>query len=112
MSPATPAGRICRYRALSGTSPAVKNADAQAKNVHELVPPSHVLDGFGSFITPPATARPVPADYSGSASAEHPPGFYGPPESLLAVNTLAATDRLTPLDFSLLVTASHDVYRT
>jgi hypothetical protein len=101
-----------RIVALSGTSPAVKNADAQAKNVHELVPPSHVLDGFGSFITPPATARPVPADYSGSASAEHPPGFYGPPESLLAVNTLAATDRLTPLDFSLLVTASHDVYRT
>ena len=101
-----------RIVALSGTSPAVKNADAQAKNVHELVPPSHVLDGFGSFITPPATARPVPADFSGSASAEHPPGFYGPPESLLAVNTLAATDRLTPLDFSLLVTASHDVYRT
>jgi hypothetical protein len=101
-----------RIVALSGTSPAAKNADAQAKNVHELVPPSHVLDGFGSFITPPATARPVPADYSGSASAEHPPGFYGPPESLLAVNTLAATDRLAPLDFSPLVNASHDIYRT
>jgi Domain of unknown function (DUF4159)/Aerotolerance regulator N-terminal len=101
-----------RIVALSGTSPAIKSDDAQAKNVHELVPPSHVLDGFGSFITPPATARPVPADYSGSASAEHPPGFYGPPESLLAVTTLAATDRLTPLDFSPLVNASHDIYRT
>ncbi len=101
-----------RIVALSGTSPAASNADAQAKNVHELVPPSHVLDGFGSFITPPATARPVPADYSGSASTEHPPGFYGPPESLLAVNTLAATDRLAPLDFSPLVNASHDIYRT
>jgi len=101
-----------RIVALSGTSPAANNADAQAKNVHELVPPSHVLDGFGSFITPPATARPVPADYSGSASAEHPPGFYGPPESLLAVNTLAATDRLAPLDFLPLVNASHDIYRT
>ena len=48
-----------------------------------------VLDGFGNFIAPPATARPVQTDFSGGATAEHPPGFYGPPESLLAVNTLA-----------------------
>ena len=84
----------------------------QTKNAHEMVPPSHVLDGFGSFIAPPSTARPVPADFSGSATAEHPPGFYGPPESLLAVNTLAAADRLAPLDFSPLVNASREIYRT
>jgi hypothetical protein len=71
-----------------------------------------MLDGFGGFIAPPPTARPVSADFSGSATADHPPGYYGPPESLLAVNTLAATDRLTPLDFSPLATASHEIYRT
>jgi hypothetical protein len=71
-----------------------------------------VLDGFGSFIAPPPSARPVQVDFSGSATAEHPPGFYGPPESLLAVNTLAAADRLTQLDFSPLTTASYEIYRT
>ena len=71
-----------------------------------------MLDGFGSFVAPPPTARPVPSDFSGSASADHPPGFYGPPESLLAVNTLAPHDRLAPLDFSALATASHEIYRT
>src|ERR1700719_2981524 len=56
--------------------------------------------------------RRVATDYSGSATADHPPGFYGPPESVLAVNTLAVTDRLAPLDFSPLVNASREIYRT
>jgi hypothetical protein len=59
-----------------------------------------VLDGFGAFGPPPATARPVPADFTGRASADHPPGFYGPPEGLVAVNTLAPADRLAPLDYA------------
>ncbi|HZC56627.1 MAG TPA: DUF4159 domain-containing protein [Xanthobacteraceae bacterium] len=101
-----------RIVALAGTAPAKDTANAQTKNAHELVPATHVLDGFGSFIAPPPTARPVPVDYSGVATAEHPPGFYGPPESLLAVNTLAAGDRLTPLDFSPFANATHEVYRT
>jgi hypothetical protein len=42
----------------------------------------------------------VPAGYSERATADHPPGFYGPPEGLLAVNTLAPADRLAPLDFA------------
>ena len=89
-----------RIVALAGTTAAADANNTQTKNAHEMLPPSHVLDGFGSFITPPATARPVPVDFSGSATAEHPPGFYGPPEGLVAVNTLAAGDRLAPLDFS------------
>jgi hypothetical protein len=101
-----------RIVALSGTSAITDTANPQAKNVHELVPPSRVLDGFGGFIAPPPTARPVPADFSGSAGADHPPGFYGPPESLLAVNTLSAADRLAPLDFAPLVNAGHEIYRT
>ena len=45
-----------------------------------------------------ATARPVPANFTGRANADHPPGFYGPPEGLVAVNTLAPSDRPAPLD--------------
>jgi hypothetical protein len=101
-----------RVVALAGTTPAADADAAKTKNVQEVVQPSHMLDGFGGFIAPPPTARPVSADFSGSATADHPPGYYGPPESLLAVNTLAATDRLTPLDFSPLTTASHEIYRT
>jgi hypothetical protein len=74
------------------------------------VPASRVLDGFGAFSAPPPTARPVPANFNARASADHPPGFYGPPEGLVAVNTLAPTDRPAPLDFSSL-NARLDVYR-
>jgi len=101
-----------RIVALAGTAPAATADAAKNKNVHEVVQPTHMLDGFGSFIAPPPTARPVAPDFSGSATADHPPGFYGPPESLLAVNTLATGDRLAPLDFSALTTATREVYRT
>ena len=103
-----------RVVALAGANPAAADAQAaKSANAHDLVQPtSPMLDGFGNFIAPPPTARPVPSDFSGSATSDHPPGFYGPPESLLAVNTLAAGDRLAPLDFSPLVTASRRVYRT
>jgi len=100
-----------RIVALAGTTNVADAGKAKPKNAHEVVPPSRVLDGFGSFIAPPPTARPLPTDFAGSAAADHPPGFYGPPESVLAVNTLAATDRMAPLDFSPLTGASHEVYR-
>ena len=58
-----------------------------------------MLDGFGNFVAPPPTARPVPTDFAGSATADHPPGFYGPPEELVAVNTLAPADRLEAARF-------------
>ena len=101
-----------RIVALAGTPAVAETADDQkTKTTHEAIAPSRVLDGFGNFASPPATARPVPTDYAGSATAEHPPGFYGPPENLLAVNTLSAGDRLAPLDFSALVHAGHEIYR-
>jgi hypothetical protein len=34
------------------------------------------------------------------ATAEHPPGFYGPPEASIAVNTLAPDAVLSPLDLA------------
>lgn len=99
-----------RIVALASTTTVAKTANPP-KHVQDVAPPTRVLDGFGSFVPPPSTARPVPKDFSGSASAEHPPGFYGPPESPLAINTLAAADRLAPLDFSALVHANHEIYR-
>ncbi len=101
-----------RVVALSGTTVVAEGAGTQGKHARAMIAPSHTLDGFGAFVAPPPSARPVPEDFAGSATSEHPPGFYGPPESLLAVNTLAVTDRLAPLDFSPLVSASRDVYRT
>src|SRR5712671_6462184 len=64
----------------------------------ETVAPLRTLDGFGAFGPPPSNAKPMQADYRDRASLDHPPGFYGPAESPIAVNTLAAADRIAPLD--------------
>jgi hypothetical protein len=98
-----------RIVALSGSSATAETvSDAQvARNV---VPPNRVLDGFGAFTAPPSTARPVPANFNFRATADHPPGFYGPPEGLLAVNTLAPADRLSPIDYAPL-SARIEAYR-
>jgi hypothetical protein len=97
-----------RIVSLAGS---VATADGEnARGGREVVPPTRILDGFGVFGPPPANARPVAAGYTGRASADHPPGFYGPPEGLLAVNTLAPDDKLVPLDLSG-INARRDVYR-
>ncbi len=100
-----------RIVALAGTTTVADTDSEKSKAAHAMIAPSRVLDGFGGFVAPPATARPVPTDFAGSATADHPPGFYGPPNNLLAVNTLSATDRLAPLDVSALGGASHEAYR-
>jgi hypothetical protein len=100
-----------RIVSLAGTTAAADGEKSDAQNVHDVVPPSRVLDGFGNFVAPPASARPIPAGFAGHATAEHPPGFYGPPEGLIAVNTLAPADRLSPLDFSPLK-ATREIYRS
>jgi hypothetical protein len=87
-----------RIVALAGSNPNAEKVEAQG--ARETVPPNRVLDGFGAFNPPPSTARPVPAGYSFRATADHPPGFYGPPEGLLAVNTLTPADRLSPIDYT------------
>ena len=96
-----------RIVALAGST---ATADANARGPREVLPPSRILDGFGIFGPPPSTARPVPTGFGGRATADHPPGFYGPPEGLLAVNTLAPADRLAPLDVSAL-NARREAYR-
>ncbi len=88
-----------RIVSLAGS---IAASDSGTRASREVVPPTRLLDGFGVFGPPPATARPVPTGFSGRATLDHPPGFYGPPEGLLAVQPLAPADRLTPLDVSAL----------
>jgi len=85
-------------------------AESTGNRSAQVVPATRVLDGFGAFTTPPPTARPIPSNFTGRGSLDHPPGFYGPPEGLVAVNTLAPADRPAPLDVSPL-NARLDVYR-
>ena len=68
----------------------------------ETVAPLRTLDGFGAFGPPPSTAKPLPVDFQDRATSDHPPGFYGPADGPVAVNTLAAADRIAPLETSAL----------
>jgi hypothetical protein len=97
-----------RIVALAGSGANAEKTEPQG--ARETIPPNRVLDGFGAFGPPPSTARPVAAGYSFRATADHPPGFYGPPEGLLAVNTLTPTDRLNPIDYAPL-SARMEAYR-
>jgi hypothetical protein len=99
-----------RIVGLAGSSAATDSDAKQNSTATQVVPPTRILDGFGAFGPPPSTARPVPVNFAGRATADYPPGFYGPPEGLVAVNTLDPTDRPAPIDFSPL-RARHDVYR-
>jgi hypothetical protein len=88
-----------RLVSLAGTT-TTNEASDKNKPEREVVPPTRILDGFGAFGPPTATTRPVPVGFVTRATADHPPGFYGPPEGLLAVNTLAPTDRLAAIDYA------------
>jgi len=103
-----------RLVALAGSSATADGDSAATENAGnraaQVVPPTRILDGFGAFTTPPPTARPIPSNYTARASLDHPPGFYGPPEGLVAVNTLAPADRPSALEVSSL-NARMDVYR-
>ncbi len=87
-----------RMVGMAGTTTATDEA-SKGRTEREVVPPTRILDGFGAFGPPTATTRPVPVGYVTRATADHPPGFYGPPEGLLAVNALAPADRLVGLDY-------------
>ena len=88
-----------RIVGMAGTTTS-NDAPKKGQAEREVLPPTRILDGFGAFGPPTATTRPVPVGYVARASTDNPPGFYGPPEGLLAVNTLAPADRLVALDYS------------
>jgi uncharacterized protein DUF4159/aerotolerance regulator-like protein len=103
--------RLVTLAGSSAAAEATNTADeAAGSRAAQVVPPTRVLDGFGAFSTPPPTARPIPSNYAQRGNLDHPPGFYGPPEGLVAVNTLAPEDRPAPLDASSL-SARVDAYR-
>jgi Domain of unknown function (DUF4159)/Aerotolerance regulator N-terminal len=82
-----------------------KDADAQAGAGAKAVEaatfaPSRSLDGFGVLGPPPPNATPIPAGFEGIAEPEHPPGFYGPPDGLIAVNALGPKETLKAADYS------------
>jgi hypothetical protein len=85
---------------LSGYTSTPGAGVAADPNAAETVSPLRNLDGFGAFGPPPASAKPIQADYRERGTVEHPPGFYGPADGPIAVNALAAADRLAPLDTS------------
>ncbi|WP_029004285.1 DUF4159 domain-containing protein [Azorhizobium doebereinerae] len=95
--------RAATTQAGSTQAATSQSATTQAATTQAAtVAPSRLLDGYGAFRPAGPTARPVPASFAGRASAEHPPGFYGPPDALLAVNALLPDDTLKPLDLSAL----------
>src|SRR4029078_7199938 len=103
--------RLVARAGASAAAEASNTANEAAGNrAAQVVPPTRVLDGFGAFSTPPPTARPTPSNYTQRGSLDHPPGFYGPPDGLVAVNTLAPDDRPVPVDASSL-DARVDAYR-
>ncbi|MCK0209367.1 DUF4159 domain-containing protein [Starkeya koreensis] len=91
-----------RVVALGGSSASEASTDAggTTTTTGETIAPSRLLDGFGAFRPTTPTAKAIPVGYAGRASADHPPGFYGPPEGLVAVNALLPRDRLVALDLS------------
>lgn len=62
--------------------------------------PSRSLDGFGVLGPPPPNATPIAAGFEGIAEPEHPPGLYGPPDGLIAVNALGPKETLEAADYS------------
>ena len=99
-----------RIVSLASSSTTTEGTAAGARTSREVLPPSRILDGFGTFGAPPPAARSIPANFTGRATSDHPAGFYGPPEGLLAVNALASADRLQPLDLSAF-NARREAYR-
>jgi hypothetical protein len=84
---------------LSGYT-AAPGGSGNGETTAETVAPLRTLDGFGALGPPPATAKPMAADFRGRANADHPPGFYGVADGPVALNALTATDQLTALDTS------------
>ncbi len=88
---------------LSGET--AKEADTQAAGSTKAqqeaaLAPNRTLDGFGVLGPPPPDAIAIPAGFEGAALPEHPPGFYGPPDGLVAVNALGPQETLEPADYS------------
>jgi len=72
----------------------------EAADAARTLPPTRILDGFGSLGPPPAAAKPVPFGYDGPADSAHLPGLYGPPDAALAVNALGPAETIAAADLT------------
>jgi hypothetical protein len=93
--------------ALSGETgrETAKETDPQAVAVTKaqqaaVLAPARTLDGFGVLGAPPPDATAIPPGFEGAALPEHPPGFYGPADGLVAVNALGPQETLKEADYS------------
>lgn len=90
--------RIC---AMSGESAPLPGDETTATvSDQRLLAPMKALDGFGALGAPGPNAQAITADFTGPASAEHPPGLYGAGDASLAVQTLRAEDDISRFDFA------------
>ena len=85
-----------RVVALSGEVSDAGGGKNAAESKAPALGPTRILDGFGTLGSPPVTAKPISAGFAGPGSADHPPGFYGPPDAMVAVNTLNPGTKLIP----------------
>ena len=74
-------------------------ADAAANDAASVLSPSQVLDGYGTLKRPPPTALAIKASELANikASADHPPGYYGPQSAPRALNLAGPGTELKPL---------------
>jgi len=69
-----------------------------------LLPPLRSLDGRGTLIAAPGTAKALPAEAidATSPSRDHPPGLYGAEDAYRALNLLKPADTIEALDLAAL----------
>jgi len=83
-----------------GTTAASGNAAVIAgASTASSYPPLQVLDGFGDLQSPDATVETIIGTQISDIvpGPQHPPGYYGTSESVLAVNTIAEDFALEPI---------------
>jgi hypothetical protein len=95
-----------RVVALTGLADVARTGDAAAvagesapAGDQTLLPPVETLDGFGRIGVPPPTVRALAAIEAKLARPDpvHPPGLYGPPGKVVAINIIDGQSKLTPL---------------
>jgi len=94
LAPATGSAPEAGGAAAGGAEAAVASSEEAL-----TLPPVKTLDGRGVLTLPAPTTRPILAGAIDTvvASSDHPPGFYGHPDALRALNVLPHNATLTPL---------------
>jgi hypothetical protein len=86
--------------ALAGKPSQASTTIGEPAGERAALSPYLILDGFGMLGPAPVTARPIADAAIPVASSDHPPGFYGPADSMVAINTLRPDDTLAPIDMT------------